>query len=144
MDVVDAVGEVERERGRVEVLMREVARVEVDAETLAVVDRVECLARGDEVVGDLGRVDLESEPHALGVEDVDDRRPRLGELFVGVLDLVEVVRWERVEQVPDRRPGEAVHLRDAEARRCARRVLHAFGGALLHARGIAVPPDLRR
>ena len=33
----------------------------------------------EEVVGDLGGVDLEREAHALGLEDVDDRAPALGE-----------------------------------------------------------------
>src|SRR3954464_2104073 len=73
VDVVDAVGELGDERRAVEELVLEVRRVEVDAEALAVVERGERLARGDEVVGDLGRVDLERELHALGVEDVDDR-----------------------------------------------------------------------
>ena len=87
VDVVDPVGELERELRRVEELVREVARVEVDAERLAVADRVERPPGRDEVVGDLGRVHLEPEPHALGVEDVDDRPPPLGELLVPALDL---------------------------------------------------------
>jgi hypothetical protein len=58
MDVVDPVGELERELRRVEVLVREVARIEVDAEGLPVVDGLQRLPRRDEVVGDLGRVDL--------------------------------------------------------------------------------------
>ena len=53
---------------------------------VAVADRVERLARRDEVVGDLGRVHLEREPHALGLEHVDDRPPALGELLVAALD----------------------------------------------------------
>ena len=59
MDVVDAARELERELRRVEELVGEVARIEVDPERLAVVDRVERLPSRDEVVGDLGRVDLE-------------------------------------------------------------------------------------
>ena len=92
--VVDAVGELGHERGAVEELVLEVRRVEVDPEALAVVERVQRLARGDEVVGDLGRVDLERELHALGVEDVDDRDEALGELLVAALDLREVVGRE--------------------------------------------------
>ena len=111
---------------------------------LAVVDRVERLARRDEVVRDLGRMHLEPEPDALRVEDVDDRPPALGEVLVAALDLGEVVRRERVEQVPDRRAGEAVHLRDAEPRRRARGVLHPLGRALPHALRLAVAPDLGR
>ena len=75
MDVVDVGGELVDERGGVEQLRLEVARVEVDPEARPVPDRRERLARRHEVVGDLGRVDLEREAHALGVEDVDDRRP---------------------------------------------------------------------
>ena len=97
--------------------MLEVARVEVDPEARAVADRRQRLARGHEVVGDLGRVDLEREAHALGLEDVDDRPPALGELLVAALDLGEVVGRERVEQVPDRRAGEAGDDLDAELRR---------------------------
>jgi hypothetical protein len=59
VDVVDAARELERELRRVEELVGEVARIEVDPERLAVVDRVERLPSRDEVVGDLGRVDLE-------------------------------------------------------------------------------------
>ena len=80
--VVDPVGEVERELRGVEELVREVARVEVDPERLAVVDRVQRLPRRDEVVRDLGRVHLEAELDALLVEDVHDRAPPLGEVLV--------------------------------------------------------------
>src|SRR5215211_9228982 len=37
-----------------------------------------------------GRMDLERELHPLGLEDVDDRAPALGELLVAALDGVEV------------------------------------------------------
>ena len=124
--------------------MLEVRRVEVDAEALAVVDRVQRLARGDEVVGDLGRVDLERELHALGVEDVDDRREALGELLVAALDLGEVVGRERVEHVPGRRAGEAGDRRHAEPRRGAGGVLELVGGALADALGVAVAPHVGR
>ena len=144
MHVVDPVAELERELRGVEELRREVTRVEVDAERLAVADRVERLARRHEVVGDLGRMHLEPEANALGVEDVHDRPPPLRELLVAALDLRVVVRRERVDEMPDRRAGEAVHLRDAELRGGARRVLHALGGARAHAFGIAVAVHLRR
>ena len=117
MDVVDPVGELERELRRVEVLVREVARIEVDPERLAVADRVERLPRRDEVVRDLRRVHLEPELDALLVEDVHDRAPPLGEVLVAALELGEVIRRERVDQVPDRGAREAVHL---PSRRAAR------------------------
>ena len=90
--VVDALGELLNERSRVEELVREVARVEVDPKPLPALDGVQRLASGDEVVRDLGRVHLEPEAHALGVEHVDDRVPALGEVPVSGLDLVPVVR----------------------------------------------------
>ena len=144
MHVVDPVGELERELRGVEELVREVARVEVDAERLAVVDRVQRLPRRDEVVRDLGRVHLEAEPDALLVEDVHDRAPPLGEVLVAALDLVVVVGRERVDQVPDRRAGEAVHLPDAEPRGGAGRVLHPLGRARANALLLAVAVDLGR
>ena len=63
----------ERELGRVEVLVREVGRVEVDAERRASVDGGERLLGRHEVVRDLRRVHLQAEADALGVEDVEDR-----------------------------------------------------------------------
>jgi hypothetical protein len=87
---------------------------------------------------------LEPEAHTLGVEDVDDRAPALGEVLVAVLDLGEVVRRKGIEHVPDRRAGEPVHLPDSEQRGGPRGVLHPFGRTLPDAVRIAVPPDLRR
>ena len=144
MHVVDAVGELERELGRVEVLVCEMGRVEVDAERGASADGGERLLRRHEVVRDLRRVHLQAEADALGVEDVEDRRPRLGERLVAVLDLREVVRRERVQEVPDRRAREAVHLRDAEpcGRPCG--VLHPLGSATPHAFLLAVAPHVGR
>ena len=142
--VVDAVGELGHERGAVEELVLEVRGVEVDPEALAVVECVQRLARGHEVVGDLGGVDLERELHALGVEDVDDRRETLGELLVAALDDREVVGREGVQEVPDRRAGEARHRRHAEPGGRAGGVLELVRGALADALGVAVAPDVRR
>src|SRR5690349_19964110 len=86
VNVLDPVGELERELRGVEMLMREVAGIELDPEASATIDSVKGLARADEVVRDLGRVHLEPEAHAFGVEHVDDRRPRVGELLVPALD----------------------------------------------------------
>jgi hypothetical protein len=71
--VVHPVGEVEQERGGVEVLPDEVRRVEVEPERRPVLEQVQRATSGPVVVGDLGRVDLEREadPHLL--EDVEDR-----------------------------------------------------------------------
>ena len=138
--VVDPVGELLDERRGIEELMREVARVEVEAELRPPVDRSEGLARRDEVVRDLRRVNLQAEADALGSEDVHDRPPAFGEVLVAPLDLVEVVRRERVQQVPDARAGEAVDLLDAEQCRSASRVLQPLRCALEHTFGLAVPP----
>ena len=71
--VVDAVGELERELGRVEVLVCEMGRVEVDAERRASADGCKRLLGCHEVVCDLRRVHLQAEADTLGVEDVEDR-----------------------------------------------------------------------
>ena len=145
VDVVDPVGELERELARCRgtgARSGDGSRLIPKPSRLPIASSV--LRVGDEVVGDLGRVHLEPELDALRVEDVDDRRPALGEVLVAALDLGEVVRREGIEQVPDRRAGEAVHLLDAEPRRRPRRVLHPLGRALPDALRIAVAPDLRR
>ena len=138
------VGELERERGRIEELRDEVARVEVQPEAVAPPERGQRLPGRHEVVGDLRRVHLEPEPHAFPLEHLEDRPEALGDLVVASLDRVEVVRRERVEEMPDRRAGEPVHLRHAERRRGTRRVGEPLGGALPHALGLTVAPDLGR
>src|SRR5258708_23199648 len=64
VNVVDAIAELLHVGGRVEELMGEMAGIEVDSEAGPAPDRVKRLAGGHEVVGDLGRVHLESEAHA--------------------------------------------------------------------------------
>ena len=54
--VVDAVGELQSEGGRVEELVCEMGRIEIDPERGTTVDRLERLAGRYEVVSDLGRV----------------------------------------------------------------------------------------
>ena len=142
VDVVDPVRELGHVRGRVEELVGEMARVEVDAEALAPVDRVERLPRRHEVVGDLGRMHLEPVANALLVEDVDDRAPAFREVGVAMLDRLPVVRREGVEQVPDARSREPVHLRDAELGRRTGRVGDLLGRALADSLGVAVAPEL--
>ena len=144
VDVEDPVRELVDERRRLEELMLEVARVEVDPEARRSPIASSALRGRHEVVGDLGRVHLEREAHALGLEDVDDRPPALGELLVAALDLAEVVGRERVEEVPDRRAGEARDDLDAELRSGPRGVHHPLGGPLRARLGLAVAPDLGR
>ena len=59
MNVVDAVGELIDERGGIEELVREMARVEIDPEALPALDRVKRLSSRHEVVRDFGRMNLE-------------------------------------------------------------------------------------
>lgn len=70
MDVVDAVGERLDERDGIDELVVEVARIEVDAEGGTPPDCRQRLVRGDDIVGDLGRMHLKGEAHADLVEDV--------------------------------------------------------------------------
>ena len=133
------------EGGGVEVLVREVARVEVDPEALAAADRVERLPRRDEVVRDLGRMHLEAEAHALGVEHVDDRAPALREVLRSRARSRRS-RWAGTSRACARsaepvKPFTWVTPSRAAARA---RVLHPLGGALPDALGIAVAPDLGR
>src|SRR5918911_3319519 len=144
VDVVDAVGEGLEEQHGVDELVVEMAGIEVDPEGGAVADRRERLLRRDDVVGNLRRMDLQAEAHALLVEDVDDRVPAVGELAVAGLDGVPVVGREGIQQVPDGRAREAVDLGDAEAPGGARGVHELLGGALPDALGIAVTPDAWR
>jgi hypothetical protein len=140
--VVDPLGKLFDEGRGVEELVREVARVEVDPELRPAVDRGEGLARRDEVVRDLGRMNLQPEPDSLGCEDVHDRPPELGEVLIAALDFVEVVRRERVQHVPDARAREAVDLLDTEQTGRASRVLHALRGTTAHAFRLAVAPHV--
>src|SRR6266446_9276781 len=114
VNVVDAIRELLYEGGRVQELVGEVARIEVDAESRPAPDRIERLARGHEVVSDLGRVDLEAEADALPVEDVDDGVPTLGKVGVASLDFAPVIGRKGIKHVPGRRAGEAVDQLYAE------------------------------
>src|ERR671910_675776 len=120
------------------------AWVEVDAEPLAVVDGVESLAGGHEVVGDLRGVHLEAPPDALLVEDIYDRVPPLCEVPVAAFYLLEVVGRERVEEVPDARSRKAVDLRYAEAGCGPGRIHDLLSSTPAHAFRVAVAPHVGR
>src|SRR5947209_3595963 len=83
--VIDAVGEALDEEHGIDELVVEMAGVEVDPEGGAVADGLERLLRGDDVVGDLRRMDLQAEAHALLVEHVHDRVTAVGKLAVAGL-----------------------------------------------------------
>src|SRR3954468_20544089 len=84
--VGDVLAELLDEERRVQELRDHVAGVEVQTEARPAPDRVERALGRDEVVRDLGGVDLEREPHALLLEDVDDRVPAFRELLVSAFD----------------------------------------------------------
>ena len=96
--VVDAGSELARVESRVQELGNEVARVEVDSEGLAVPERLERLSRRHEVIGDLGRMHLQTEADAFALENLEYRLQTLRDLLIAALDLLEVVGRERVEQ----------------------------------------------
>src|SRR3954454_5111433 len=78
VDVVDPVLEVPEEADRVEVLPDEVRRVPVEAERLAVPDRLHGRNRRRGVYAHVRRVHGVREAHAALVEDVEDRVPPVG------------------------------------------------------------------
>ena len=140
--VVDPVGEGPDELDRVDELPEQVAGVEVEAELGPVVERLQGHLGRVDVEGDLGRVDLQAELDAALLEDVEDRVPALGQELEAGVDHRVGDRRERVEQVPDRRAGEAVDDLDAQLLRGAGRVLHLLGGPLADLLGLAVAPDV--
>src|SRR5690606_4246207 len=108
---------------------------EVEAERRTPVHRVQRADGGPVVVGDLAGVDLVREAHALGVEDVQDRVPPLGEVLVAALDHRLGGGREHGDQVPDGGAGEADDGVDAQEGRGARGVLDLGGGPLPYALG---------
>ena len=95
-------------------LPEQVAGVEVEAELGPVFERLQGHLGRVDVEGDLGRMDLQAELDAALLEDVEDRVPAVGQVLEPGLDHRVGDGWERVEQVPDRRAGEAVDDLDAE------------------------------
>ena len=86
VDMIDAIGEAPQELHRVDPLPVQVARVEGEAELLAVVEGVEHQFRRVEIERELAGVNLAGEPHAALAGGVEDRVPLLGELLHGVGD----------------------------------------------------------
>ena len=128
VDVVDAVGERADELHRIDALPDQVAGVEVEAELLAVVQRLQGPLGRVQVEGDLGRVHLQGELHAALAEHVEDRVEPLGQQLEAVVDHRRRDRRERIEQVPDARAGEAVDHAHAELLGGPGGVLQFLGG----------------
>jgi len=119
------------------------ARVEVQSERRPVPHRLERPLRGPEVVGDLARVHLVREPHALGVEHVKYGVPPRREVLVTARDHRLWHRREHRDRVPDRRPGEPDHRPHAERRRGPRGVRDLGRRPLPHPFWRPVTPDAR-
>lgn len=100
--VVDAIAECLDKGHRIEELVDQVAGIEVDPKGRPPPNRGQGLLSGGDVVGDLGRVDFESELDTNFIEDVEDRVPAIGEILVAGLDCCRIVGREGVDHVPDR------------------------------------------
>ena len=142
VDVVDAVGEAAQEGDGVDALPVQVAGVEEDAELLAGVQHVEDDFGRVEVEGELPRMHLAGEADAAVARGVEDRVPLRGERLQGVGDHPRLGRGVAGGVGPNRRAGEAAHdvraqlLGEAEGR------AQLLGGAVRHAVGPAVAPDV--
>src|SRR5450759_4027237 len=132
VDVVDAVGEVDDEPDRIDVLPHHVAGVPVEPERRTVTDSLERAHRAPVVVGDLARMHLMRETNAFVVEDVEDRIPPVGEVLVTRVHDRSGNRRELGDIGPDLRPGEADHGVHAELARHLCGELQLFGGALAY------------
>ena len=156
VDVVDPVAERADELHVVDALVAEMGRIVIEAEALVALDGGDgALGRGD-VEGDLGRVNFEAEVHVGLVEGVEDRAEALAEVGETGVPVGLRSRREGVDRVPDAGPGEAVDdgREGVAALAAGLRVEEGAGGlggegeflrgALAHALGIAVAPDVGR
>src|SRR5262249_54901958 len=84
--VIDPVRERAQERHRVDELPEQMTGIEIEAKLGPVVERHEGCLRRVEIKGDLRWVDLQREPDAAFLEDIEDRVPALGEEFEAVGD----------------------------------------------------------
>ena len=132
------------EHHRVDELVDQVARVEVEAERRMMADGLERSGRRNDVVGDLGRMHLQTEAHAFTLEGAHDRQPAVGEVPVAGVDVVLGRRRKEIELRPDAAAGEAVDDIDTEELGRVRCVHDLLSGALPNPLGIAVAPNARR
>ena len=144
VDVVDAVGECADELDRIDPLPDQVARVEVEAELLAVVQRLQRPLGRVQIEGDLRRMHLQGELHAALAEHVEDRVEPLGQQLEAVVDHLRRDRREGIQQGPDARAGEAVDHADAQLLRGPGGVDHVLGGPGVDLGRVAVAPNVRR
>src|SRR5579884_3484286 len=86
---------------RIQKLRNKMAWVKVNAKARTVADSIQRLARRHKIIRNLGRMYFQRKPHTFLLEHIDNRMPALSKLLVSSLDLAKIIRWERVEQVPD-------------------------------------------
>ena len=144
VDVVDAVGERADELDRIDALPDQVARIEIEAELLAVVQRIERPLGRVQVEGDFRRMHLQGKLHAALAEHVENRVEPLGQQLETVVDHLGRNGRERIQQRPDARSGEAVDHADAQLLRGLRGVDHVLRRPGIDLRRLAVAPYVRR
>src|SRR5262245_39861119 len=140
--VVDAIREEAYELRRIDTLPQQVAGIEIEAELLAGVERIDRALGGVDIEGDFGRVHLQRELYAALLEYVENRVPALGQQREASVDHRARHRRKIVHQMPDARPGKAVDDAHAELLSGPGGVFHLFGGALVDSVGLAVAPDV--
>ena len=112
--VIDPIGEGANELDGIDSLPMQMAGVEIEAEFLAVVQRLESPFGRIEVKGDFRGVNFQGELHAAFAKHVENRIEAFGEqLETGIQHLRGHGR-KRIIEMPDARAGESVYDADAE------------------------------
>ena len=141
VDVEDAVLEVVEEKDGVDELRYEVAWIEIEAEAGVVPDGFQGAMSGEDIVGDLGRVDFQGEANLLFLKDLQNGEPAVGEVPVAGVDVALGGGWEEVELGPDTAAGKAVDRVDSEQPGRLSGGFHLLGGTPADPFRIPVPPD---
>ncbi len=142
--VEDPLGELADEAGRVHSLPDQMAGIEIEAELRTVIQGLQGPLGRVQVEGDFRRMHLQRELHAALGKDVQDRVEPLGEQFEAFVDHRRRDGRKAVEQVPNARTGEAVDDADSQLPGGPGGVFHGLGCPGIHARRIAIAPDVRR
>ncbi len=143
VNVINAIRKLPNELDRIDHLPVQVAGVKVEAELLAIVDRVKGHPSCMDVEGDLGRVHFQGELDSALPVNVENRIPTIGKQLEPIVDHLLRNGRERVVEVPDARSRKPVDDVDAKSLGGASRVLHFLDGAIIDTSGIAVAPHVR-
>ena len=144
MDVINSIAQPFQKRDVINTLIAEMTRVIVETKRFPAIKCFNRAFRRNDVKRNLGGMHLQSELDSDFVKYVKDRIPAVREVFKAGIDLPRVIRWERVEEMPDGAAGEAVNDVHAEFCGGAGRVFHLFRGAFLNAARFAVAPHIFR